>query len=381
MNPDFLYFVEVNEMVNFDDVGPEKILEVYNPKVGMHGFVVIDNTALGPGKGGIRMTETVTKTEVSRLARAMTWKNALAGLPFGGAKAGIIADDRTMTQEKKDEIVAAFAEALKPVCPSLYVAGPDMNMAEHEMEIFADANGSRQSCTGKPANLGGLPHELGSTGFGVFHSLLVALKHQNKDIKNIRVAIEGFGNVGWFVAKFVIEAGGKVVAVSDSRGVIINEKGFEFEKLAKTKADKGTVTAYGEGKVLPNSEVIGVECDVLVTAAIPDLLKDSDVHKVKASIIVQGSNIPMSMNAEQHFHEHGVLVIPDFVANAGGVISSWVEYVGKDKDFMFKIVQERIVKNTEEVLARSKRENKAPRLVAEAIAKERVLKSCKTCRV
>ena len=109
MNPDFLYFVEVNEMVNFDDVGPEKILEVYNPKVGMHGFVVIDNTALGPGKGGIRMTETVTKTEVSRLARAMTWKNSLAGLPFGGAKAGIIADDRTMTQEKKDEIVAAFA--------------------------------------------------------------------------------------------------------------------------------------------------------------------------------------------------------------------------------------------------------------------------------
>lgn len=368
-------------MVNFDDVGPEKIFEVYNPKVGMHGFVVIDNTALGPGKGGIRMTETVTKTEVSRLARAMTWKNALAGLPFGGAKAGIIADDRTIRQEKKDEIVAAFAEALKPVCPSLYVAGPDMNMAEHEMEVFANTNGSMKSCTGKPAKLGGLPHELGSTGFGVFHSLLVALKHQAKDIKDIRVAIEGFGNVGWFVAKFVAEASGKVVAVSDSRGVMYNEKGFNFEKLAKTKAEKATVTAYGQGKILPSSEIIAVDCDVLVTAAIPDLIKDSDVHKVKASIIIEGSNIPMSMNAEQHFHGSGVLVVPDFVANAGGVISSWVEYIGKDKDFMFKTVQERIVRNTEEVLSRSKKENRAPRTVAEMIAKERVLKSCKTCRV
>jgi len=371
----------VNIMINFDDVGPEKILEVYNPKVGMHGFVVIDNTALGPGKGGIRMTPTVSITEVSRLARAMTWKNSLAGLPFGGAKAGIIADDRSMTQEKKDEIMAAFAEALKSVCPSLYVAGPDMNTAEHEMEVFARANGSMKACTGKPAEIGGLPHELGSTGFGVFQSLLVALKQQGKDIKNIRVAIEGFGNVGWFVAKFVTEAGGKVVAVSDSRGVITLQSGFNFQKLAKAKEEKKTVTAYGEGTILPSSEVIAAECDVLVTAAIPDLIKDGDVHKIKASIIVEGSNIPMSMNAEQHFHEHGILVVPDFVANAGGVISSWAEYVGKDKDFMFKTVQERIVKNTEEVLLRSKKENKAPRIVAEAIAKERVLKSCKTCKV
>ncbi len=368
-------------MVNFDDVGPEKILEVYNPKVGMHGFVVIDNTALGPGKGGIRMTPTVSITEVSRLARAMTWKNSLAELPFGGAKAGIIADDRSITQEKKDEIVTGFAEALKEICPSLYVAGPDMNMAEHEMGVFAKANGSTQSCTGKPAAIGGLPHELGSTGFGVFHSLLVALKLTGKNIKNIRVAIEGFGNVGWFVAKFVTEAGGKVVAVSDSRGVITLQSGFDFQKLAKAKEEKKTVTAYSEGTILPSSEIIAADCDVLVTAAIPDLLKDSDVHKVKASIIVQGSNIPMSINAEQHFHQHGVLVIPDFVANAGGVISSWVEYIGKDKDFMFKTVQEKIVQNTKEVLTRSKKENKAPRIVAEAIAKERVLKVCKTCKV
>ncbi len=369
------------DMVTFDNFGPEKILEVYNPKVGMHGFVVIDNTTLGPGKGGIRMTPTVSITEVSRLARAMTWKNALADLPFGGAKAGIIADDRKMSQEKKYEMIAAFSRALKAVCPSLYVAGPDMNMAEHEMGVFAKANGSMKACTGKPKTIGGIPHELGSTGFGCFHSMLVALKHRKKDIKGIRVAIEGFGNVGWFVAKFVTEAGAKVVAVSDSKGLIVNQKGFNFKKLAKTKSEKKTVTLYGEGTVHAAEEVIAVDCDVLVTAAIPDLVKDSDVAKVKAKIIIEGSNIPMSFNAEKMLHERGILVVPDFVANAGGVISSWVEYIGKDEKYMFKVVEEKIVRNTQEVLTRAEKEKKMPRLVAEQIAQERVLKKCMTCKV
>ncbi len=368
-------------MIKFDSFGPEKIFEVYNPKIGMHGFVVIDNTALGPGKGGIRMTPTVSLTEVSQLARAMTWKNALANLPFGGAKAGIIADDRTISQQKKDELVTAFAAALKPICPSLYVAGPDMNMAEHEMEVFARANGSLQSCTGKPKTIGGIPHELGSTGFGVFQALKIALKHKKKDIKNIRVAIEGFGNVGWFVAKYVTEAGGKVVAVSDSKGTIVNQKGFDFHKLVQTKEQKKTITQYGEGIISKTEDIIAVDCDVLVTAAIPYLISEKDLPKIKAQFIIEGSNIPMSAACEQNLHERGVLVVPDFVANAGGVISSWAEYIGKDKDYMFKVVEENITKNTEEVLTSAEKEKKMPRLVAEAIAKERVLKKCVTCKV
>ncbi|EFK95866.1 glutamate dehydrogenase, partial [sediment metagenome] len=146
-------------MVVFDGLGPEKILEVYNPKVGMRGFVVIDNLSLGPGKGGIRMTPTVSVDEVSRLARAMTLKCAMAELPFGGAKSGIIADPKMLSKEKKEEIVRAFSEALKPVCPNMYVAAPDMNMGEEEMRWFAGANGSNKACTGKPADMGGLPHE------------------------------------------------------------------------------------------------------------------------------------------------------------------------------------------------------------------------------
>jgi len=166
-----------------DMLGPEKIIEVYNPKVGMHGFVVIDNTALGPGKGGIRMTPSVSEEEVARLARAMTYKNALAELPFGGAKSGIIANDRELTKLEKKEIVVAFSKALKGIIPREYVAAPDMNMAEEEMEWFSKANGSKKACTGKPKKMGGLPHELGSTGYGVAIATEVAVNFLGKKVE------------------------------------------------------------------------------------------------------------------------------------------------------------------------------------------------------
>ncbi|MBI4147844.1 Glu/Leu/Phe/Val dehydrogenase, partial [Candidatus Woesearchaeota archaeon] len=202
-------------MVSFDDIGPEKIIEVYDPKSGMRGVVVIDNTVLGPGKGGIRMTPTVDKEEVFRLARTMTLKCAMAGLPFGGAKSGIIADPKQLSPEKKDEIVAVFGKAIKIVCPELYVAAPDISMAEHEMRVLVDAIGSPKAVTGKPRDLGGLPHELGSTGWGVCHSTVVAAPFANVNIQGATVAIEGYGNVGVFAAKFLAEKGVKIVAVSD----------------------------------------------------------------------------------------------------------------------------------------------------------------------
>ncbi len=363
----------------FDDFGPERIVEVYHPKLGLHGVLVVDNTALGPGKGGIRFTPSVSKEEVFRLARTMTWKNSMAGLPFGGAKCGIIGDPKKLTPKQKDEWVAAFSRLIKGVCPQIYCAGPDINMAEHDMEVFAKANGDMKSCTGKPKKLGGLPHELGSTGFGVFHAIKVALKHMGKDIKKVKYAVEGYGNVGEFVCKFMSEAGAKLVAISDSRGTLVVPKGIDVKKLYEVKKSKGTVTAYG-GKVLPNKDICFQDVDVFVTAAIPDLFGVSDVPKIKAKLIVQGSNIATSVEAEVALAKKGVLVIPDFVANAGGVISSYIEYIGGTEKQMFKTVQEKITKNTQLVLERSKKDKVIPRIAAEKIAKERVLKKCKTCK-
>jgi len=364
----------------FDDIGPERVIEVYHPRLGMRGVLVIDNTALGPGKGGIRFTPSVDREEVFRLARTMTWKNAMANLPFGGAKAGIMGDPHKMTRKQKDEWVGAFSKLLKGVVPEVFVAGPDISMAEHDMGVFAKANGSRKACTGKPKNMGGLPHELGSTGFGVFHAVLVALEHLGREVADVTFAVEGYGNVGEFVCKFMTKAGAKLVAVSDSKGTCFVRKGIDDKLLFKTKKSKGTVTAYPGCTVLSSKDLMYQDVDVLVTAAIPDLVKMADVPKIKAKLIVEGSNIPMSVECEEALASRGVLVVPDFVANAGGVISSYCEYVGKNEKQMFKIVEEKITKNTELVLDRAMAEGVIPRVAAQKIAKERVLKKCKTCK-
>ncbi|MBU1199476.1 MAG: Glu/Leu/Phe/Val dehydrogenase [Nanoarchaeota archaeon] len=361
-----------------DEIGPEKILEVYDPKTGMHGFVVIDNTVLGPGKGGIRMTPTVSKEEVFKLARAMTYKCSLAGLPFGGAKSGIIANPKEITPEHKQAIVKAFAKALIPVSPSQYVAAPDISMAEEEMRLYANTNGDPKSCTGKPADMGGLPHELGSTGFGVYHSTLVAVKHLGLDIKKLTFAVEGFGNVGWFASKFLTEAGAKLIAVSDSQGTLCNNEGIDFDKLAEVKKKERTVTKYNEGKtclVLKGEEIVSAGADILITAAVPDLITDANKDQIKAKIIVQGSNIPMTYEIEEFLHKKNILVVPDFVANAGGVISSYVEFIGGNEKEMFKMVEEKIVKNTTEVLERAKKAGIKPRDAGLKIAVERIKKT------
>jgi len=363
----------------FDEFGPEKILQVYDPETGMKGFTVVDNTALGPGKGGIRMTPTVTVEEVFKLARTMTWKCALADLPFGGAKSGIVADDKKISPEMKKKIVKAFAEGIKVIAPDVYVAAPDMNMAEEEMEIIAKTIGSKKACTGKPKSMGGLPHELGSTGFGVYHATLVAIKHLGLNVKDMTVAIEGFGNVGTFVAKFLSNDGAKIIAVSDSKGTIYNKNGLDYNKLMKVKEKTGTVINYVKCEKRDCEDIISIDADILITAAIPDLIKDKDVNKLKFKIISQGSNIPMTAETEEKLHKKGVLVIPDFVANAGGVISSYIEYIGGSEKKMFKTVEEKITKNTRLVLELSKKKNIKPRDAGMEIAIDRVKKGMK-CR-
>jgi len=367
-------------MIQYDEFGPEIVVNVYNPKLNFHGFLVVDNTALGPGKGGIRMTPSVTIDEVAKLARAMTWKNAIADLPFGGAKSGIAADSKKLTQKKKDEIVRAFAEALRGIVPEQYIAGPDMYMAEHEMAVFAKVLGNK-SCTGKPKEMNGIPHELGSTGFGVSIATKIAAEHKGIKIKGAKIAIEGFGNVGTFVAKHLSEAGAKIVCVSDSKGCICNEKGLDYNKLMDVKEKTGSVINYKPGKVLPNKDIVYTDVDILIPAAIPNLIVANDVSRIKAKLIVEASNIPMEPFVEEMLHKKGVLVVPDFVANGGGVISSYVEYIGGNEKEMFKTVEKKITRNTKIVLEHSDAEKLTPRGAALEIAKRRVLEKCKTCRI
>ncbi|MBI2172770.1 MAG: Glu/Leu/Phe/Val dehydrogenase [Candidatus Aenigmarchaeota archaeon] len=368
-------------MVEYDEFGPEKIIDVYHPKSGMRGFLVIDNTALGPGKGGIRMTPSVNIDEVSKLARNMTWKCAIAELPFGGAKSGIIADSKQLSSQRKKEMIEAFAEAVKPVCPSQYIAAPDMYMAEEEMRIFVNANGSRKSATGKPKDMGGIPHELGSTGFGVFHAAKAAVGHLNLDMNSVTFAVEGFGNVGMFAAKFLTEHGATLVAASDSRGTIYSEKGLDFKDLSRVKEKEGSVVNYRKGRVLSNRDIISVDVDMLIPAAVPNLIGIGDVDRVKAKIIIEGSNIPMTSEVEDLLARRKVLIVPDIVANAGGVISSYAEYIGKDDKEMFRLVEKKVSSNTKAVLQCVSDHAESSRHCAMKLAKERVLRACKFCRI
>jgi glutamate dehydrogenase (NAD(P)+) len=368
-----------------DEWGPEKILQVYDPNTGMRGVLVIDNTTLGPGKGGIRMLPTVTTEEVFRLARTMTWKCALAKIPFGGAKSGIIADPKQMFEEKKMEIIRAFSRALKRVCPSLYVAAPDINTGEKEMATFAQENGSMKSATGKPAHLCvkpgvkcGIPHEYGSTALGVVQAAFTAANYvENLDIDNATAAVEGFGNVGSFVVEYLTQIDVKVVAVSDSKGCIYNPEGIDYEKLLEVKTKTGSVINYRPGKILENRELFELAVDVLIPAALPDVITEENVELVKAKLVVEAANLPVRPEIEKGLSNRGVFVVPDILANAGGVISSYAEYRGYNPKRMLEMVQRKIRRTTVKVIETALNKNIELRDAAMDIAKERILKATK----
>ena len=346
-----------------DPLGPEYIIKVYNAPKDIWGYCVIDNTRRGPGKGGIRMTPTVTEEEVCRLARAMTLKNSLADIPFGGAKSGICCDPKRMTPKEKKEVIQWFARALKPLLISKYIAGPDVNTTEKEMQHFVEAAKNRKAATGKPKKLKGLPHELGSTGYGVAIAAREALRYKGIDINGATVAIEGFGNVGTFAFKFLSSWGATIVAVSDSRGTIYNEKGLKYGDLMKIKRSSGSVV-NAQGTKMGGNDIFELDVDVLIPAALPDVIGEQNVDRVKAKIVVEGANIPMREEYEYRLSKRGVLVIPDFVANAGGVISSYAEHKGINEKKMFALVDEKLSKSMARLLAELSKANHTTRDIA-----------------
>lgn len=350
-----------------DKYGPENVIEIHDPSLGMTGFLVLDNTALGPGKGGFRMTPNVTADEVFRLARTMTWKNALVDLPFGGAKGGIIwpgGDDA-----KKKAFVESYARALKPLMPKRYIAGPDVNTGEKEMLWFAEANGNWRSTTGKPADYCmlkfghgekkcGIPHEFGSTGYGVAQAAKVLAELAGYQMAGLTVAIHGYGNVGTFAYQYLTEMGAIVVAIADAKGAVYNGEGLNATK--------------SNGEAISSNEFWGTEADMIIPASVTDVINDSNKYLIKAKMIVEGGNIPMSDEIEAELSSKGILIVPDFVANAGGVISSYAEYRGYNPKRMFVIVRERIVKTTTRVMKEHLKTKKNPRDIAMILAQAKV---------
>lgn len=349
----------------FDDIGPSKILRLYAPQVPFRAVVVIDNTARGPAIGGVRISREVDVEEVYRLARTMTFKSAVADLPHGGGKSGIVADPDDPNLET---IFRTFARLIGDLAE--YIPAPDMGCHEDSMAWVHDEIGR---VAGLPAEIGGLPlDELGATGYGLAECAEVACEHAGLKLSGARVAIQGFGSVGKAVARFLTQKGATVVAVSDSRGGVHDPDGLNLEKLFAVKKSEGTVTAFQGGKAIGGDELFTVDCDILVPAATPDVISERNAPRIGARLILEGANIPATPRAERMLAERRVLIVPDFIANAGGLIMAAMEVAGKSEKEAFAAIGEKIRANTLRIVEKAEQERILPREAAERIARERV---------
>ncbi|HUK41999.1 MAG TPA: Glu/Leu/Phe/Val dehydrogenase [Candidatus Acidoferrales bacterium] len=353
-----------------DELGPAKIVHVYDPRTGLKAVVAIDNVACGPSIGGIRMAPDVSATEAFRLARAMTMKNAAAGLPHGGGKSVIFGDPKIPLQEK-ERLIRAFARAIGDLVE--YIPGPDMGTDERCMAWIKDEIGRS---VGLPPEVGGIPlDEIGATGFGLKASVEAARKFCGLDLKGARVVIQGFGSVGKHAARFLAAEGTKLIAASDSQGTLFNPEGIDVARLIAFKDSGKSVADYPEGEKLSLEAVIDIECEIWIPAARPDVIHKDNVARLKTKLVPQGANIPFTPGAERILHEKGTLVIPDFIANAGGVICASVEYHGGTQTQAFQTIEEKIRVNTTQVLEESAKTKTLPREAAVALAERRVRKA------
>lgn len=354
--------------ISYDELGPQKVLHLYSAKKGLKAIVVVDNTALGPSIGGVRVSPVVTTGEIIRLARVMTMKNSLAGLPHGGGKSGIIADPKDPRKEEYFRILSRFIKDLTD-----YIPGPDMGSDEESMAWVYDEIGR---AVGLPEEIGGLPlDKLGATGFGLSKCAKVACPYAGIELKEARVAIQGFGSVGKAAAKFLSEKGAIIVAASDTKGCIYNPAGMDVQELTEIKKSTGTVVNYKKGTAAKCDELFVMECDILIPAAIPDVINKGNAERIKAKLILQGANIPVTEEAEKILYQRGILSIPDCIANAGGVIMAAMEYARRVEKEAFDTISTKIKTNTKLIIERSRKEKILPKQAAEEIAKERVIKA------
>jgi glutamate dehydrogenase (NAD(P)+) len=362
-----------------DEWGPEKVVCVSDARTGMRGVLVIDNTARGMGKGGTRMSPTVTIEEIARLARVMTWKWAMVDVLFGGAKAGIVADPNA---PNKEEILRAWARALDKHIPSDYVVGLDMGLQERDAAVIQDVLGDRGAAVGSPKELGGVPYdELGLTGFGVAESAEAAMQHLGRSLDGSRVAIQGFGAVGHAAAKRFAELGAEVVAVSSIGGARFDPNGLNVEELLKLRQEGGddaAVSEYGEGELLPLGAEIALDVDILVPAARQDVIDENNVRDIKAALVVEGANLPMNAAAQNYLKEKGVAVVPDFIANAGAVVGAAVAMdtrylsMAPDPEDIFSLISNKLRANTGLVLEEAQAANENTHDTALRLAQARV---------
>ena len=299
-----------------------------------NGFRVQHNSARGPYKGGVRYHPELTLEDLKALAMEMTWKCALVGVPFGGAKGGVICDPKALSKRELERLTRRYTYAIMPIIGvEKDIPAPDMNTNEQIMAWMMDTYSMNNGyctpgiVTGKPINIGGSLGRTDATGLGITFTMENAVKSKRMNIKGIKVAIQGYGNVGSSVGKFISEMGGKIVAVSSSKGGIYNPKGLGHNTLTKHYKEHRDFEHFPRAEKITNTALLELPCDVLVPAAMGNQITKNNAHKIKAKLIVEGANGPTTIEADQILTERKIPVVPDILANAGGVIVSYFEWV------------------------------------------------------
>lgn len=298
------------------------------------GYRVQYNITLGPAKGGIRYHPGVTLDEVTALAAWMTWKCAVAQLPFGGGKGGVICDPTRMSRRELEALTRRYvSEIIEAIGPEKDVPAPDVNTNDQVMAWIMDTYsmhvGHTETAvvTGKPIELGGSLGRREATGRGVMICTRESARHLGVDITASTVAVQGFGNVGSISAELVASLGAKIVAVSDWKGGVYNASGLDLARLTEHVRQHKTVAGFDGGDAMTNDQLFGLDVDILIPAALENQITMENAPSIRARIVVEGANGPTTPDAHRHLHERGVFVVPDILANSGGVTTSYFEWV------------------------------------------------------
>jgi glutamate dehydrogenase (NAD(P)+) len=307
------------------------------------GFRVTHNVARGPSKGGIRYHPDVTLDEVKALSMWMTWKCALMGIPFGGAKGGVVCDPKRMSESELQRMTRRFtSEIINEIGPEKDIPAPDVGTGPREMAWIFDTYSMNKGhsvlgvVTGKPLAIGGSLGRLEATARGGLFALLEALENLGQDLAGMRVAVQGFGNVGSFFALLAHQHGAKVIAISDSTGGVHNADGIDIPAAVAFKDETRALAGLKGTEPVTNEELLLLDCDVLAPSALEQVITADNADKVRAKIIVEGANGPTTPAADDVLEDRGIVILPDILANAGGVVVSYFEWVQGLQEYFWK---------------------------------------------
>ena len=360
-----------------DEIGPERIFHVYDPAVGMKGVVVVDTMVFGRAGGGTRMLPDITTEEIFGLARAMTHKFAILDIPTGGAKAGVWADPG-IRGAPREAILRAFGNAVKPLLTAGVALGADMGTdAEDVATIYEGAGFPPRSPGLSQQEKDGEPLENHATGYGVVVAAKAACEFADIELKGATVAIEGFGKAAGGVARYMVEEGAKVVAISTIKGTAYNEDGLDIKKLldARKKSGDRAVEEYEDAQHIDRGAIYFLPIDILVPGARPYVIDKNNVSRVQAKVISSIANIPITDEAEEILFQRGIYSVPDFISNAGGVVLALVDSVRGTADDVFKALRNLLGSLTHDMLADARKEGISPRSLAVRRTKEKVLRA------